>query len=308
LWDTDICSHSLPILGDGVAHVTVMGRRGHVQGAFTIKELRELTKLREDGFGVSFHVRKDEMDLGWTAASQQELDGPAGRPKKRIHELLKEIAEPLAATDKLADSSGKIQQANKQLSLRFLLNPVRFQASEKDSSVLAGVVCERTKLQGNAGRQSVVGTGEMETIPADLVLVSIGYKGVAIPGTEPFFDEARGVVRSEHGRVDRATDSLGGLYASGWLKRGPSGVIGTNISDAKDTVATIMHDFQNFSPRRKKSETNLNALLQERGKQVVQWEDYKRLALSETTFKRSDKQPREKIVDFHLQLAASVKS
>ena len=91
LYDTDIASHSLGVLGGGVGHVSVVGRRGHVQGAFTIKELRELTKLQEDGFEASFHVRREELDLGMTEASQQELD--AGRPKKRIHKLLYDASE-----------------------------------------------------------------------------------------------------------------------------------------------------------------------------------------------------------------------
>lgn len=91
LQDTDIVNRALDVLGDGVADIHIIGRRGHIQGAFTIKELRELTKLNED-FNVDFIVRKDELELGMTAASHEELAGPEGRPKKRIDKLLQDAA------------------------------------------------------------------------------------------------------------------------------------------------------------------------------------------------------------------------
>jgi adrenodoxin-NADP+ reductase len=92
LFDTDIASHTLPVLGGGVSRVTVVGRRGHVQGAFTIKELRELTKLESEGFGTSFIVLEDELELGATEASLAELSGPGGRSKGRIDKLLRSVA------------------------------------------------------------------------------------------------------------------------------------------------------------------------------------------------------------------------
>jgi adrenodoxin-NADP+ reductase len=79
-------------LGEGVSHVSVVGRRGHVQGAFTIKELRELKKLKEQGFGASFVVREEELEMGTTAASLEELAGPGGRPKGRMDKLLRSAA------------------------------------------------------------------------------------------------------------------------------------------------------------------------------------------------------------------------
>jgi adrenodoxin-NADP+ reductase len=72
--------------------VTIVGRRGHVQGAFTIKELRELTKLEKEGFGASFLVREDELEMGTTEASLEELAGPGGRPKGRMDKLLRSVA------------------------------------------------------------------------------------------------------------------------------------------------------------------------------------------------------------------------
>lgn len=92
LFDTDLVSSAMDILGDGVADVSIVGRRGHVQGAFTIKEVRELVKLEEQGFGVSFVIQTEELDMGETDSSLLELAAPAGRPKKRINKLLREAA------------------------------------------------------------------------------------------------------------------------------------------------------------------------------------------------------------------------
>jgi len=138
-------------------------------------------------------------------------------------------------------------------------------------------------------------------------LVSIGYKAIALPGIEPWFDESRGVVENEHGLVDSASSTLGGLYVSGWLKRGPTGIIGTNIGDAKDTVNTVIHDLKNDSSRHEKS-GDLESLLKDRGLAVVGWDGYRRIEEKEGTTKRSEAQPREKITDIQVQLETALPS
>ena len=291
LFSTDITSHALTVLQDGVGTVSIVGRRGHVQGAFTIKELRELVKLKEEGFDTSFFVRQYELDLGATEASLAELNGPGGRPRVRIDKLLREAS---AASDDNA--------ASKAIHLRFLLNPVAFEPHPTKPSALGSVRCERTRLEGEAGHQRAVGTGEYESIPADLALVSIGYKGTAIPGVEKWFDEARGVMVHQNGKVDSATSNSGGLYTVGWVKRGPTGIIGSNITDAKDTVATIVQDaetdFDTISLS--SSSMDLDALLADCA--VVTWEGYQRIQAAEASGKRSEDQPREKIVDLKRQI------
>lgn len=92
LYDTDIAEHALSVIGNGVSHVSIVGRRGHVQGAFTIKELRELVKLEEEGHDAFFSVQQNELDLGSTDASMKELELATGRPKKRIDKLLRDAA------------------------------------------------------------------------------------------------------------------------------------------------------------------------------------------------------------------------
>lgn len=144
--------------------------------------------------------------------------------------------------------------------------------------------------------QRASGTGEYEVLPVNLALVSIGYKGTALRGTEPWFDDERGVMRNERGRVEAGTSIAGGLYTAGWLKRGPSGIIGTNIADARDTVSTMMTDLATQEPRRRSTVHDLQSLLQERNVHFVNWEGYRRIENEEYRRRRSESQPREKIV------------
>jgi NADPH-dependent glutamate synthase beta subunit-like oxidoreductase len=138
-------------------------------------------------------------------------------------------------------------------------------------------------------------------------LISIGYKGNALPGLEEagLFDSRRGVVVNVHGKVDDAKNGLGGLYASGWLKRGPSGIIGTNIADAKDTVASIKKDLDHQAI--KEGNRSLQSLLAERGVKVVDWSSYELIDAAETDAKRkrSEHQPREKIPNIDEMLRAA---
>lgn len=297
LYDTDIASHTFPVIGGGVSNLAVIGRRGPIQAAFTMKELRELVRLQKDGYGTSFHVSLDEIQMGLNGASIQEMDGLGGRPKKRICDLLLKAA---AAT---ATSS---VESEKRIDLRFLLNPVRFEARPDDPNRLGAVVCEKTTLTGESGNQNAIGTGHFEIIAADLVLISIGYRGTALPGIEQFFDERIGVVRSCNGKVDNSNELEGGLYVAGWLKRGPTGIIGTNIPDAKDTVSTMLLDLQYGKPRRV-AKRDIDALLKERNVRYISWKDYQRLDRFEQTHKRSEKQPREKIVSIEMQLEVALK-
>ena len=164
LEETDISSKALDILHANDSKqrqrtISIVGRRGHVQGAFTIKELRELTKLHDDGDGSKFIVRQDELDLGMTSATKDELSKQ--RPKVRIDKLLREHATSI--------NEESIHPDESNVSLRFLLNPVRFDPDPNDSQRLGSVVCERTRLEGEANKQKAVGTGEFESIPAQLV-------------------------------------------------------------------------------------------------------------------------------------------
>jgi NADPH-dependent glutamate synthase beta subunit-like oxidoreductase len=159
---------------------------------------------------------------------------------------------------------------------------------------------------GPAGEQKAIGTGEIETLAANLSLISIGYRGIPLPGImESFFDNSRGVVRNVRGRVDASRGGgVGGLYVSGWLKRGPSGIIGTNIVDAKDTVASIVADVESGQVCGKERE-NLKDLLVMRKVKVVDWASWRKIDAYEKAVKRSEDQPRDKITSVSKQLEAA---
>lgn len=140
--------------------------------------------------------------------------------------------------------------------------------------------------------------------------MSIGYKGVAVSGTEEWFDERRGIMQNQHGKVDNSTTNHGGLYVSGWLKRGPSGIIGTNIADAKDTVASIVKDLTTStaaSVGEKHNNNGIENLLEERGVAVVKWSNFEKIDVAETSEerKRSKEQPREKFATLDGLLSAA---
>jgi NADPH-dependent glutamate synthase beta subunit-like oxidoreductase len=116
-------------------------------------------------------------------------------------------------------------------------------------------------------------------------------------------------VLNEHGRIEGASSQLGGLYTSGWLKRGPSGIIGTNIGDAKNTVSSIVHDLESSESEARCTSGDLKSLLDERNVDVVRWDGYMRIEDEERNTRRSASQPREKITDIDemLRTANNVK-
>ena len=191
----------------------------------------------------------------------------------------------------------------KRAHLRFLLSPVSLEPKGPNSSYVGSLICERTQLTGNANRQRAEGTGGLERFRADLVLVSIGYKGTAIPGTETWFDEETGRMIHTNGLVDRGHSGKGSLFTAGWLKRGASGIIGTNIADAKDTVATILKDLEKEDTGGKETDKgDLGQFLATKKFQFVNWDGYRKIVQKESVGKRSEQQPRQKITDWKDQL------
>ena len=220
LRETDVSQPVLDtLMASKVREVHMIGRRGPAQAKFTTKELRELGELA----GVDVVVGDGEADLDAfdaTGASAQLAQND--RHVRGNYTVIKDWAD--------RSPSG----AGRRLTIRFWLRPVRI---EGDIAV-TGLTLERTRLD-ESGR--VVGTGELETLPAQLVLRSVGYQSVPLPGVP--FDDRNYVVPNAAGRVlgpDGAP--LPGEYVAGWLKRGPTGVIGTNKSDAAETVRSLLAD------------------------------------------------------------------
>jgi ferredoxin/flavodoxin---NADP+ reductase len=224
LAETDVPEPVLAALrASKVREVHVIGRRGPAQAKFTTKELRELGELR----GVSVSVDPAEMDLDGFDSSEESI--ALAQSDRRVRGNLVAMGQWLSAT---AGASGP----GRSLRLRFWLRPVEILQSS--SGTVGGIRLERTHLTEEGVFE---GTGEIETLEAQLVLRSVGYQSVPLDGVP--FDPRSCTVPNANGRVlDAAGAPLPGEYVAGWLKRGPTGVIGTNKADAAETVRALFAD------------------------------------------------------------------
>lgn len=221
LWATDIADHAVRVLSESrIEEVALLGRRGPVQAAFTNPELRELGELTRADVVV------DPADLELDPASEAMLAAADGTVTRNV-QIMRDYA--LRAPD---------PAHTQRVVLRFLRSPIALLGDGRVEAVRVAV----NRIEASAdGRLQAVPTGEEEELPCSLVIRSIGYRGVEIPGVP--FDARRGLIRNLGGRViDDADAPLTGEYAVGWIKRGPSGVIGTNKKDAADTVARLLED------------------------------------------------------------------
>jgi ferredoxin/flavodoxin---NADP+ reductase len=214
LESTDMPDHVLMALEhSSITEIHILGRRGPVQAAFTTKELRELGELFEAD------VLVDARDLEPDAVSAAELQG--NKVAARNIQVLQDWAER------------PTRGLRKRIHFHFFTRPVRLTG---DASVQS-IDVERTRIDETG---SAVGTGEYETLAAQLVVRSVGYRGVALPGVP--FDERGNVIPHLDGRVVADGSTIPGLYVAGWIKRGPTGIIGTNKKDANATIDSLIAD------------------------------------------------------------------
>lgn len=230
LQPTDIDARALARIAEwqrqGLQTVHLVGRRGFVQAAFTNAELRELLTISDEVLPI---VDPEELSLCRNPASEQEL--AKSRMKKRSVEILEKMAANFAQRE---STSKRI------IWLRFLLSPAAALPCE-DGASISGVRLERTELQGEPGRQTAVKSRSGESLDVDcgLLIRSVGFDLTPVEGL-PL--DARRRVPHEQGRVDLPGPGGGGLYVSGWAKRGPQGIIASNIADAQETAARIFAD------------------------------------------------------------------
>ena len=215
-----------------VREVHVIGRRGPAQAKFTTKELRELGELA----GVSVSVPAGELELtgGFDLSGESAELAAADR---RVRGNLVAMAGWNAAASAASEASaGADSEQPRQLRLRFWLRPVAIEKSA--TGTVGGLRLERTRLSASGVFE---GTGEFETIDVQMVLRSVGYPSVPLPDVP--FDGRSCTVPNAAGRVLSETgEPLPGEYVAGWLKRGPTGVIGTNKADAAETVQALLAD------------------------------------------------------------------
>ena len=266
LHESDIAPHALDALERShVRDVWVLGRRGAAQAKFTTKELREFGELAQ----ADVVVKPEEIAL-----SEAEEAAITDNVVKKNVEVLQGFA-------------ARVQEGKpRRVHLRFLVSPVEILGDEEGR--VAGLRVERNRLDdaGNA-----VGTGEFEVLPVQMVLRSVGYRGVALSGVP--FDERRGVIPNEAGRaVGRS-----GEYTAGWIKRGPSGVIGTNKADAAESMKLLLQDAESglISPAPQTGRQAVDALLHGKGVDVVTLTDWQSLDAYEREQGAALGRPRAKV-------------
>jgi ferredoxin--NADP+ reductase len=258
------------IAASPLREILMLGRRGPVQAAFTPPELKELGELQDAEPVVDSH----DLDLDAASKAALELDRDRAR---RNYELLQEYATRAP--------EGKARR----IVLRFLVSPVAILGDER----VEAIQIVRNELVEEDGGIVARPTGETETISCGLVLRSVGYLGVPLPGVP--FDERRGVIPNTSGRVDDAERT----YVAGWIKRGPSGVIGTNKKDATETVELLLADARDGKLGCVDSTRPLEELLDAKGVNYVEYAGWQAIDAAERAAGEPRSRPRVKLTSWH---------
>jgi ferredoxin/flavodoxin---NADP+ reductase len=285
---TDIADYALDALRKSrVREVYLLGRRGPAQAAFTNPEIRELGELPDAD--ITAEPAEVELDPLSRAAVERSQD----RPTLKKVEILREYAR--------RPVSGK----SKRLVLRFLVSPVELIGD--DTGRVAAMRLVRNELYATStGALQPRATDRFEEIPVGLVFRSVGYRGVPLSGVP--FNESWGVILNDKGRVlDPGTKQpLVGEYTAGWIKRGPTGVIGTNKPDAAETVACMFEDLARravLEPAHPEAAA-ADAFVRQRQPSFVSYADWLKLDAIEVAQGRAQGRPRVKLTSVEEMFAA----
>jgi ferredoxin--NADP+ reductase len=287
LASTDIADEALEALAAStIEEVVILGRRGPAQAAYTTPELRELGELEQADVIVDpTEVELDEVSRAWLESD--EADRTARDNVEIVHEY---AARP---------PGGK----PRRVVLRYLRSPVEIVGTDR----VEGVRVVRNELLADEdGNLRAHHTGDEELIPCELVLRSVGYRGVGIEGLP--FDERAGTILNAGGRVLSAPGGppLPGVYTAGWIKRGPSGVIGTNKKCANETVDLLLEDLAaGRLPEPPHHADELAAMLAGRGASEVDYAGWERIDEHERATGEAQGRPRVKVTRREELLAKS---
>jgi ferredoxin--NADP+ reductase len=275
---TDTADHAIEALATAeVEEVVLLGRRGPAQAAFTNPELRELGELRRADVIV------DPADMELDAASAAWLESDNAEPTNRRNvDIMREYST--------REPSGK----SRRVVLKYLRSPIEILG---DGDKVTGLRVAINKIEADEnGNLRAVDTGETEDIECGLVMRSIGYRGEPIDDIP--FEPKRGLILNEGGRVvnEDGSQSLG-EYAVGWIKRGPSGVIGTNKKDATDTVAKIKEDREAGKLGSPAIDEDPGDWLNERVPTHTTWEGWSKIDAHEQGLGEPHGRPRVKLID-----------
>ncbi len=275
---TDIADHAIEVLDAGsIEEIVVLGRRGPAQAAFTNPEIKEIGELEEAD------VLVDPSDVELDPASRAWIESDEADKTSRVNfEILEEYARR------------PVEGKPKRIQLRFLSSPVEIRGGERVESIVIG----RNELVSDDGSLRARDTGEREELDCQLVLRSVGYTGIPLRGVP--FDEKKGTILNHEGRVleSHGGDHRTGHYTAGWIKRGPSGVIGTNKKDAQETVTHLLSDVGEgrlLEPEDPGPEAIEN-LLAERKANFVSFSGWQKIDHAEVTRGEPHERPRVKFV------------
>jgi ferredoxin/flavodoxin---NADP+ reductase len=283
---TDVADHALEALrGSAVEEVVVLGRRGPAQAAFTSAELRELGRLE----GVE--VRVDAADVELDPVSSEWLEAEGSFTARENVRLLREFA-----------ARPPTDGAGRRIELRFLRSPVEIRGNGRVEAV---DVCRNEIVRTDDGTLRAKAIDEQpDTIECGLVLRSVGYRAVPLPDVP--FDERAFVLPNERGRVLTPDgEPLPGVYAVGWIKRGPTGILGTNKRDAEETVACLVEDLESLPAPDRPARERVDELLAERKPDLVTVDGWRAIDAEELERGRGEKRPRVKLASRDDLLAAA---
>ncbi len=279
---TDVADHALDVLADsGIREIVVLGRRGPAQAAFTNPELLELGDMTD----ADVYVDPGDAELDPLSRDWIEGEGAGITARKNV-EIIGGYAQ--------REPTGK----RRRIVLRFLVSPVEIHGQRH----VEAVTIRRNRLErDDTGALRPKPTDETETIPASVVFRSIGYRGIPLEGLP--FDERRGTIPHEAGRVQD------GEYVVGWIKRGPTGIIGTNKRDAQETVDTVLADLEagRLPEPATADRDEMERLLEERRPDHVTYEGWEAIDRAEKSAGEPQGRPRVKLCSFEDLLEAAVR-
>lgn len=271
LRSSDIAAHALEVLAESkIKEIHVIGRRGPAQAKFTSKELRELGSIAD----CVALAHAEECVLN--GQSELELAERSNFNAAKNMELFRSFAGRASA------------DARRRIRFRFCVSPTALVGEDR----VEKIVLTRNRLEGAAFSQVAKSSGETEEIDCGLVFRSIGYRGVPLPGLP--FDESRGVLPNIAGRIQEGGQPLLGLYVTGWMKRGPSGIIGTNRADSMETVESLLADIPLLVTAAKPGIEGLRPLLETRGVRMVDLSEWLKIDSAEVERGKEKGKPREK--------------
>ncbi len=291
LYQTDIADYALEALHDSrVKNIYVLGRRGPAQSAFTNPEIKELGELSDAEVIVA------PAEVALDPHSQAYIESGQDKVAAKNVEILRGYAQKPAEGKK------------RKIIMRFLTSPVEIIGTDRVEAIQ---IVKNELYQTDKGELRPRETDETETIPVGLVFRSVGYRGVPLPGV-PFYDKW-GTIPNDKGRIltdQKDGQPVTGSYVVGWIKRGPSGVIGTNKPDSVETANMLLEDMQAgqlFNPTAPSREA-LENLLRERQPDYVTFADWQILDNLEQERGKSVNRPRVKFsrVDEMLNALAAV--